>query len=68
MGMRVPPAPEVWRTLPSWEWRQAGVDLQRSRTVVLTARHAARLDRAAGDPARAYELRRRARPAMSYVP
>ncbi|MER6073391.1 DNA-3-methyladenine glycosylase 2 family protein [Streptomyces sp. NPDC001817] len=55
-GMRVPPAPEVWRTLPSWEWRRAGVDLQRSRTVVRTARHAARLDRAAGDPARAYEL------------
>jgi hypothetical protein len=56
LGMRVPPSPEVWRNLPSWEWRRAGVDLQHSRTVIQTARHAARLDRAAGDPARAYEL------------
>ncbi|MEV6112877.1 DNA-3-methyladenine glycosylase 2 family protein [Streptomyces sp. NPDC052109] len=55
-GMRVPPAPEVWWTIPSWEWRRAGVDLHRSRTVVEVARHAAQLDRTAGDPVRAYEL------------
>ncbi|MER6678899.1 hypothetical protein [Streptomyces sp. NPDC000983] len=31
-GIRLPPAPETWRTVPSWEWRRAGVDLHRSAT------------------------------------
>ncbi|GLW47430.1 hypothetical protein Stsp02_30920 [Streptomyces sp. NBRC 14336] len=55
-GMRVPPPPETWRTVPSWEWRRAGVDLHRSATIVEAARHAARLEAAADDPARAYAL------------
>jgi 3-methyladenine DNA glycosylase/8-oxoguanine DNA glycosylase len=55
-GMIVPPPPAVWERIPSWDWRQAGIDLQRSRTVTLAARHAARLDRAAADPEAAYRL------------
>ncbi|MFE0675680.1 DNA-3-methyladenine glycosylase family protein [Streptomyces sp. NPDC058867] len=55
-GMRLPPTPEAWRTVPSWEWRRAGVDLHRSATVVAAARHAARLERAADDPERAYAV------------
>ncbi|MBC2908302.1 DNA-3-methyladenine glycosylase family protein [Streptomyces cupreus] len=55
-GMRLPLPPETWRTIPSWEWRRAGVDLHRSATIIEAARHAARLDRAAGDPVRAYDL------------
>ncbi|WP_432854474.1 DNA-3-methyladenine glycosylase family protein [Amycolatopsis sp. CA-161197] len=54
--MRVMPSPEEWAKIPVWEWRRAGVDLQRSRTITFVSRHAAKLDRAAGDPARAYEL------------
>ncbi|MGV9455317.1 DNA-3-methyladenine glycosylase family protein [Streptomyces sp. NPDC003635] len=55
-GMRVPPPPEIWRTVPSWEWRRAGVDLHRSATLVEAARHAVWLDRCAGDPERAYDV------------
>ncbi|MDT9700995.1 DNA-3-methyladenine glycosylase 2 family protein [Streptomyces sp. P17] len=55
-GMRLPLPPGTWRTVPSWEWRRAGVDLHRSGTVIEASRHAARLDRAAGDPAHAYAL------------
>ncbi|MGW5639009.1 DNA-3-methyladenine glycosylase family protein [Streptomyces sp. NPDC003832] len=55
-GIRLPPAPETWRTVPSWEWRRAGVDLHRSATVVAAARHADKPDRAADDPERAYAL------------
>jgi len=54
--MRVMPSPEAWAKIPIWDWRRAGVDLQRSRTVMLTARHAGKLERAAADPARAYRL------------
>ncbi|HEY3466565.1 MAG TPA: hypothetical protein VGL47_15635 [Amycolatopsis sp.] len=48
-AMRVMPHPEAWAKIPIWDWRRAGVDLQRSRTVVL-ARHAGKLERAAADP------------------
>ena len=46
--MRVVPAPDDWRMIPSWEWHQAGVDPRRSRTIVNAARYASRLDEAAG--------------------
>jgi 3-methyladenine DNA glycosylase/8-oxoguanine DNA glycosylase len=55
-AMRVVPPPGVWARIPIWDWRRAGVDLQRSKTVVLAARHAGKLERAAADPARAYRL------------
>lgn len=32
-GLRVAPPPAAWRTLPVWEWRQAGVDAQRADAV-----------------------------------
>ena len=47
-GMRVPPSPEVWRHVPSWEWHRAGVDPQRSRAICLAMRCAARLEEAVG--------------------
>ena len=34
LGMAVPPTPAGWAAVPSWEWLAAGVDPQRSRTVV----------------------------------
>lgn len=43
-GLRVPPAPEAWRRVPSWVWHRAGVDLSRSRTVVTAAGSAGRLE------------------------
>ena len=43
-GLRVPPAPDVWRRVPSWVWHRAGVDLSRSRTVVTAAGSAGRLE------------------------
>lgn len=43
-GLRVLPAPETWRRLPSWEWHRAGVDPGRARTVVAAAQSAHRLD------------------------
>lgn len=45
-GMVVPPPPEVWQRIPSWEWHKAGVEPTRSRTVVVAARLAARLEEA----------------------
>lgn len=47
-GMRVPPAAQVWRAVPSWDWHRAGVDPQRSRTVVAAAQVAGRLEEAVG--------------------
>nr|WP_308469012.1 DNA-3-methyladenine glycosylase 2 family protein [Glaciibacter superstes] len=45
--MRVVPSAEAWRRIPSWEWHRAGVDPQRSRTLVSAARVAAGLERTA---------------------
>jgi 3-methyladenine DNA glycosylase/8-oxoguanine DNA glycosylase len=49
-GLRVPPAPESWRRVPSWVWHRAGVDLSRSRTVVTAAGSAGRLEALVGVP------------------
>jgi 3-methyladenine DNA glycosylase/8-oxoguanine DNA glycosylase len=43
-GMRVVPAPDEWARVPSWDWHRAGVDGKRSRTIVLAAQVAARLE------------------------
>ena len=52
--MVVPPAPQEWGKIPSWEWHAAGVDPQRARTVLAAAPLAARLEEAVGlEPARA---------------
>jgi 3-methyladenine DNA glycosylase/8-oxoguanine DNA glycosylase len=48
LRMHVPPAPEVWARIPSWEWHRAGVDQARSRTVVRAASVAGRLEQITG--------------------
>ena len=45
-GMCVPPPPEVWQRIPSWEWHKAGVEPTRSRTVISAAKVAPRLEQA----------------------
>lgn len=49
--MRVVPAAETWLRIPSWEWHRAGVDPQRSRTVVVAMRVASSLERCCDLPA-----------------
>lgn len=44
-GMRVPPAADVWRRIPSWEFHLANVDPGRARTVVGCAQRADALER-----------------------
>lgn len=56
-GMRVFPEPEVWRSIPSWDWHRAGAEAVRARTIVNAARHAGRLE-AAGDSAETDRLLR----------
>src|SRR3954468_4358902 len=43
--MRVPPAAEVWRRIPSWEFHVANVDPGRARTIVVWAQRAYSLER-----------------------
>lgn len=45
-GMRVPPPPAVWRTVPSWDWHRAAVDPRRMRTVLAAMQVAGRLEEA----------------------
>jgi 3-methyladenine DNA glycosylase/8-oxoguanine DNA glycosylase len=40
----VPPEPQAWVRLPSWEWLRAGVEQRRSSTVIRAARVADRLE------------------------
>lgn len=44
-GMRVSPAAETWRRIPSWEWHRAGVGPDRSTTAVRAATVAESLER-----------------------
>lgn len=43
--MRVPPAPDVWKRIRSWEFHHANVDPGRARTIVGCAQRAASLER-----------------------
>lgn len=53
-GMRVAPAAETWRTIPSWIFHRANVGPQRAQTIVRAARVAGSLERSAGhDPTEA---------------
>ncbi|MEU4835113.1 DNA-3-methyladenine glycosylase 2 family protein [Streptosporangium sp. NPDC023615] len=47
-GMRVFPGPEVWRSIPSWDWHRAGAEAVRARTIANAARHAGRLEATGG--------------------
>ena len=46
-GMRVPPGPVTWASIPSWEWHRAGVEAVRARTIAAAARVAGRIEEAA---------------------
>lgn len=46
--MRVPPAADVWRRIPSWEFHRANVDPGRARTIVGCAQRADALERLTG--------------------
>ena len=48
--MRVPPAAEVWRRIPSWEFHRANVDPGRARTIVGCAQRASSLERLSARP------------------
>lgn len=43
--MRVPPTPEAWRRIPSWEFHRANVDPGRARTMLGCAQRADALER-----------------------
>ncbi len=47
-GMRVPPDALGWRQVPVWDWRRAGVDDQRTSTILRAMSVASRLQQAAG--------------------
>ncbi len=46
-GLRLMPDAETWRHIPSWVYHRANVGPQRSKTIVLAARMAAKLEQAA---------------------
>lgn len=48
--MRVPPAADVWRRIPSWEFHRANVDPGRARTLVGCAQRADSIERLATRP------------------
>lgn len=60
----VPPEPETWRTIPSWEFLAAGVDPRRSATVVRAAGHAGRLEECVSLPVAAARARLMALPGV----
>ncbi|WP_380167488.1 DNA-3-methyladenine glycosylase family protein [Jannaschia sp. R86511] len=43
-GLRVPPTPQQWLRVPSWEWLRAGVEGRRSAVVLRAAGAAGRLE------------------------
>ncbi len=47
-GMRVFPAPAVWRRIPSWDWHRAGIEGVRAQTIIAAAGVAGSLERLAG--------------------
>lgn len=49
-GLRLPPTPEQWRRVPSWDWHRAGVDSKRSATILKAALVASGLERLASRP------------------
>ena len=64
LRLAVPPDAAGWAGIPSWEWLAAGVDPQRSRTVVRAVRHAGRLEECASLPVDAARARLQALPGV----
>ena len=50
LGLHVPPAPEILREIPSWEWHRAGVDGKRTRAIRAAASVAGRMEECAALP------------------
>ncbi|MFC5180113.1 DNA-3-methyladenine glycosylase family protein [Actinomadura harenae] len=50
LDLRVPPPPEVWARIPSWEWHRSGIEAVRARTIIGAARVASRLEPLPGNP------------------
>jgi hypothetical protein len=48
-SMRVFPAPDVWRRIPSWDWHRAGVEAVRAQTIIRAVGVAGRLERLTGE-------------------
>ncbi len=44
-GMHLPPTPEQWAAIPSWEWLRAGVEEARRRVILAAVAVAHRLER-----------------------
>jgi 3-methyladenine DNA glycosylase/8-oxoguanine DNA glycosylase len=57
-GMRVIPSNEVWQSIPTWDWHQAGVEQRKARTIAIAASYAGRLEPAArsGDNDEVYRM------------
>jgi 3-methyladenine DNA glycosylase/8-oxoguanine DNA glycosylase len=57
-AMRVIPTNEVWQSIPSWDWHQAGVEQRKARTIATAASYAGRLETAAraGDNPEVYRM------------
>ncbi|HET9656424.1 MAG TPA: DNA-3-methyladenine glycosylase 2 family protein [Kineosporiaceae bacterium] len=51
LGMRVPPSPQEWAAIPSWDWLRAGVEESRHRVVVAAAAVSGRLEATTDLPA-----------------
>jgi len=47
--MRVPPAAQVLRDIPTWSWHRMGVDIKRQHTIRAAAAVARRLEEATAD-------------------
>jgi 3-methyladenine DNA glycosylase/8-oxoguanine DNA glycosylase len=63
-GLRVMPAPDRLRSIPSWEWLRLPVDPARSRAVVTVASHATALERTVGLPVDEVDRRLRSLPGV----
>jgi 3-methyladenine DNA glycosylase/8-oxoguanine DNA glycosylase len=63
-GMFVAPDAGTWRRVPSWEWRRAGVDGKRARTVLAAVAVAPRLEETLQLPAEEAQRRLRAVPGV----
>ncbi|WP_245627906.1 DNA-3-methyladenine glycosylase family protein [Actinomadura oligospora] len=48
LDLRVPPPPETWARIPSWEWHRSGIEAVRARTIIGAARVASRLENGGG--------------------
>lgn len=60
----VPPGPEEWARVPSWEWHRAGVEPVRARTVRAAAACASRLEETLSMPASEADRRLRVVPGV----